>query len=141
MPHHPILFYGHHRETFRRFARLLKIDWIENGTTLHTAGGDTVALDRFGGALYAVAAWATVTGMLAAGCASDDNDNARSAGQTTHPASIDRLRLSGGDYGYPSPFAYQRGAGLILASYIFDTLLWEDSTGDPIPHQVKFQVR
>ena len=29
MPHHPILFYGHYRETFRRFARLLKIEWIE----------------------------------------------------------------------------------------------------------------
>jgi L-fucose isomerase-like protein len=29
MPHHPILFYGDHRETFRRFARLLNIDWIE----------------------------------------------------------------------------------------------------------------
>ncbi|MGH2651408.1 MAG: ABC transporter substrate-binding protein, partial [Actinomycetota bacterium] len=28
---------------------------------------------------------------------------------------------------------YVRGAGLIMASYIFDTLLWEDSTGDPIP--------
>ena len=53
------------------------------------------------------------------------------------PASVDRLRLSGGDYGYPSPFAYLRGAGLILASYIFDTLLWEDSTGDPIPWLAK----
>jgi L-fucose isomerase-like protein len=28
MPHHPILFVGHHRETFRRLARMLKIDWI-----------------------------------------------------------------------------------------------------------------
>lgn len=28
MPHHPILFVGHHRETFRRLARMLDIDWI-----------------------------------------------------------------------------------------------------------------
>jgi peptide/nickel transport system substrate-binding protein len=78
-----------------------------------------------------------VAGVLAAGCGSDNGDKARSAGQTAHPASVARLRLSGGDYGYPSPFAYLRGAGLIMASYVFDTLLWEDSTGDPIPWLAK----
>ncbi|MEW6474799.1 MAG: ABC transporter substrate-binding protein [Actinomycetota bacterium] len=71
--------------------------------------------------------------VLAAGCASDGDDRTGSPGRTTHPASIARLRLSGGDYGYPSPFGYVRGGGLILATYIFDTLLWEDSTGEPIP--------
>lgn len=72
--------------------------------------------------------------LLAAGCASgDDGDKTQSAAQTTHPASIARLRLSGGDNGYPSPFGYVRGTGLILTSFVFDTLLWEDSTGDPIP--------
>ncbi len=75
--------------------------------------------------------------LLAAGCASDGGDKARSAGQTAHPESVARLRLSGGDYGYPSPFAYVRGAGLIMASYVFDTLLWEDATGDPIPWLAK----
>ena len=75
--------------------------------------------------------------VLAAGCASDDGGKAQSAGQTAHPASVARLRVSGGDYGYPSPFGYLRGAGLILASYIFDTLLWEDSTGEPIPWLAK----
>ena len=75
--------------------------------------------------------------VLAAGCASDGGDKAQSGGQTAHPASVARLRLSGGDYGYPSPFGYLRGAGLILSSYIFDTLLWEDSTGDPIPWLAK----
>ena len=75
--------------------------------------------------------------VLAAGCGSDGADKERSAGQTAHPESVGRLRLSGGDYGYPSPFAYVRGAGLIMASYVFDTLLWEDSTGDPIPWLAK----
>jgi peptide/nickel transport system substrate-binding protein len=76
--------------------------------------------------------------LLAGSCGSDSKDGtAQSAGQTAHPESVARLRLAGGDYGYPSPFAYVRGAGLILASYIFDTLLWEDSTGDPIPWLAK----
>lgn len=78
--------------------------------------------------------------LLAAGCASDDDDGDTRAGGETEgsqpaerPASVARLRLAGTDYGYPTPFAYNRGGGLILASYIFDTLLWEDSTGEPIP--------
>jgi peptide/nickel transport system substrate-binding protein len=76
--------------------------------------------------------------MLVAGCGSDGGgDTAQSGGEAAHPESVARLRLSGGDYGYPSPFAYLRGAGLILASYIFDTLLWEDSTGEPIPWLAK----
>jgi peptide/nickel transport system substrate-binding protein len=81
--------------------------------------------------LTAILAVAVV--LLATGCASDEGDKAQSKGQTSHPASVARLRLSGGDYGYPSPFAYVRGTGLILTSFVFDTLLWEDSTGDPIP--------
>ncbi len=84
-----------------------------------------------------LAAIAAVAMVLAAGCASDDGDKAQSGSQTAHPESVARLRLSGGDYGYPSPFAYIRGAGLIMASYVFDTLLWEDSTGDPIPWLAK----
>jgi hypothetical protein len=28
MPHHPIVFVGHHRELLRRMARMLGIDWL-----------------------------------------------------------------------------------------------------------------
>ena len=49
------------------------------------------------------------------------------------PESVEVLRLSGGDWGYPSPFAYVRGPGMIQAGFMFDTLLWKDSTGEPIP--------
>jgi len=28
-PHHPVVFYGHHRELLRRMARLLNADWLE----------------------------------------------------------------------------------------------------------------
>ena len=75
--------------------------------------------------------------LLAGGCGSDKGGKARSAGQTSHPASVARLRFAGGEYGYPSPFAYVRGAGLIMCSYVFDTLLWQDSTGEPIPWLAK----
>ncbi|HEY4408242.1 MAG TPA: ABC transporter substrate-binding protein [Acidimicrobiia bacterium] len=75
--------------------------------------------------------------LAAGGCGSSGGGKAQSAGKTSHPASVARLRFSGGDYGYPSPFAYVRGAGLIMTSYVFDTLLWEDSTGKPIPWLAK----
>ncbi len=75
--------------------------------------------------------------MLMAGCGSGGAGKAQSSGQTAHPASVARLRLSGGDFGYPTPFAFVRGSGIMLTSYIFDTLLWEDSTGKPIPWLAK----
>jgi peptide/nickel transport system substrate-binding protein len=78
--------------------------------------------------------------LLVGGCGSDStSDKGQSAKEANpaHPASVAKLRLAGGDYGYPSPFAYVRGAGLILCSYIFDTLLWQDSTGEPIPWLAK----
>ena len=75
--------------------------------------------------------------LLVAGCGSDGGDKTQSGEQASHPASIAKLRFSGGAYGYPSPFAYVRGAGLIMCSYVFDTLLWQDSTGEPIPWLAK----
>ena len=89
--------------------------------------------------LRRLAAILAVCGLLAGACGSDSKGKAQSATRSAavHPASIARLRLSGGDYGYPSPFAYVRGAGLIMTSYVFDTLLWTDSTGEPIPWLAK----
>lgn len=49
------------------------------------------------------------------------------------PASVERLRLRGGPFGYPSPFAYVRGPGLVYAGFLFDTLIWKDSSGKAIP--------
>ena len=89
--------------------------------------------------LRRLAALLTACLLLAGACGSGAKDKAQSGSQagSVHPASIARLRLAGGDYGYPSPFAYVRGAGLIMCSYIFDTLLWTDSTGNPIPWLAK----
>ena len=54
-------------------------------------------------------------------------------GQADRPASIERLRLAGGDRGYPTPFAYLKGPGLVHVNFVFDTLIWKDSTGAYIP--------
>lgn len=50
------------------------------------------------------------------------------------PARVKALRLVGGtDWGYPSPFGFNRGPGYTRASYIFDTLVWRDGSGQTIP--------
>lgn len=53
----------------------------------------------------------------------------------TAPAAtrVEVLRLPGGDFGYPSPFGYFRGPGYARMSFIFDTLVWKDSSGEIIP--------
>ena len=71
--------------------------------------------------------------VMVAGCSSDGSQSGRSGDQGARADSVPRLRLAGGDFGYPTPFAYVRGPGMIQASYLFDTLLWEDSTGRPGP--------
>ncbi|MEW6153853.1 MAG: ABC transporter substrate-binding protein [Actinomycetota bacterium] len=77
-------------------------------------------------------ALATVALTVLGACASDDGGSP--AGQAPErPTSVERVRLAGGDFGYPTPFAYVRGPGMIQTGYIFDTLLWQDSTGKPIP--------
>lgn len=47
------------------------------------------------------------------------------------------LRLAGGDFGFPSPFAYVANPGYWRMSLIYDTLLWEDSTGGLLPWLAK----
>ncbi|MBA2296414.1 MAG: hypothetical protein H0W14_00060 [Actinobacteria bacterium] len=49
------------------------------------------------------------------------------------PRAVEQLRLAGGAWGYPSPFAYVRGPGLAHVNFLFDTLLWKDASGKPIP--------
>jgi peptide/nickel transport system substrate-binding protein len=87
--------------------------------------------------LHRLGALAVTTAMVLGACGGD-SDTASPGGTTTsaedaQPASVERLRLAGGDFGYPSPFGYVRGPGWLRAGYTFDTLLWEDSTGEPIP--------
>ena len=54
--------------------------------------------------------------------------------QAARPAFVEKLRLPGSDQGYPTPFASNpRGPGTVNVLFIFDTLLWKDSTGNVIP--------
>ena len=73
------------------------------------------------------AALATV--VLAAACNGGEEETQEQA----PPASVERLRLRGGPFGYPSPYAYVRGPGLVYAGFLFDTLIWKDSSGRSIP--------
>lgn len=65
-----------------------------------------------------------------AGCTNGD-DERRQSGNS--PVARPTLRLVGEDVGFPSPFAYRRGPGYIKASYIYDTLVWKDSSGTILP--------
>ena len=84
-------------------------------------------------ALSRLTALALAAAVAFTACAGDDSDSGSGPAQAQRPESVERLRLPGGDFGYPTPFAYVRGPGMIQTSYIFDTLLWEDSTGKPGP--------
>ena len=76
---------------------------------------------------------AGIVGTLAfVGCGSNKKPGSSEAG-TNAAAPRPILRLAGGDSGFPSPFAYMRGPGYIQASFIYDTLVWKDSTGKVIP--------
>lgn len=68
------------------------------------------------------------------GCGGGATEDAGpTTGQAGTPERVERLRLPGGPWGYPSPFAYVRGPGLVHDLFLFDTLLWKDSTGEAIP--------
>ncbi|MDQ4069452.1 MAG: ABC transporter substrate-binding protein [Actinomycetota bacterium] len=75
-------------------------------------------------------------GVLVLGACRRDDETSPQAGRQGEdlaPAPRPTLRLPGGDQGFPSPFAYQRGPGLIKTSFIYDTLVWKDSTGQLLP--------
>jgi peptide/nickel transport system substrate-binding protein len=73
--------------------------------------------------------------VVLGGCGGDDDGTPGQQGQGDDRSPVERptLRLAGGDQGFPSPFAYQRGPGLIKASLIYDTLVWKDSSGQTLP--------
>ncbi len=52
----------------------------------------------------------------------------------TQAEPVEVLRVpSGGYWGHPSPFGFNRGPGYMRASLIFDSLVWRDSSGETIP--------
>lgn len=80
-----------------------------------------------------LSAGAVSTTALSA-CSKDKSSKSTAAGTTDSTAAPrPTLRLAGGDFGFPSPFGYSRGPGYWRMSYIYDTLLWKDSTGTLLP--------
>lgn len=49
------------------------------------------------------------------------------------PAPEATVRLAGGFFGFPSPFAYIAGPGYVQMSFLYDTLVWKDASGRMIP--------
>lgn len=70
--------------------------------------------------------------VLAACGGGDDETTTATTAEESRPASVARIRMPSDDYGYPSPFTYLLGPGLVNVNFLFDTLLWKDSTGKPI---------
>lgn len=71
--------------------------------------------------------------LVLSGCGGGDDGGSAKPPATERPAQVDRLRLSGFDIGYPSPFAYLKGPGLVQVNFVFDTLIWKDDTGKFVP--------
>lgn len=86
--------------------------------------------------LLALALAMALTACTADDSPDDDPSPAATEAATGEPddtATVDTLRLGGGEFGFPSPFGWRRGPGRIYASLSFDTLLWRDSSGEEIP--------
>jgi peptide/nickel transport system substrate-binding protein len=71
--------------------------------------------------------------LLLSGCDRNDPDTRQQkgpGGATKVSSMVDVIRLEGGDWGYPSPFAhYPRGPGGFKMALIFDSLLERDEKG------------
>ncbi len=68
-----------------------------------------------------------------ASCGSSSKTTSTPGGSAGGPVARPTLRLAGGDFGFPSPFAYSRGPGYWRMTYLYDSLLWKDSNGQLIP--------
>lgn len=93
-----------------------------------------------------IAIWLAALALAAGACAGGEPSGAPTTPTAGPPASptgdadpdsvagpVETIRLAGGDFGYPSPFAWVRGPGKIQAGLIFDPLIWVDGSGEFIP--------
>ncbi|MDQ3630591.1 MAG: ABC transporter substrate-binding protein [Actinomycetota bacterium] len=49
------------------------------------------------------------------------------------PSPRGTVRIAGGFFGFPSPFAYIAGPGYVQMSLLYDTLVWKDGSGRMLP--------
>ncbi|PKO22351.1 MAG: hypothetical protein CVU38_09855 [Chloroflexi bacterium HGW-Chloroflexi-1] len=101
---------------------------------LHRTRLSILVLIVVAGLLAACAAPAATPAPVTSPAAAAPAATVAPAAAPTAAARVKVLRLpGGGDWGYPSPFGFSRGPGYTRASYIFDTLVWRDGTGQTIP--------
>lgn len=74
-------------------------------------------------------------GALALGACSDGDGSKKVATDpgTTGAGGRATVRIPGGTFGFPSPFAYVAGPGYREMTLLYDSLLWTDSTGEVLP--------
>lgn len=70
-------------------------------------------------------------GVVAESCSSSRSSPAAAKSAKLRPPGgpVAKLTLASKPVGYPSPFAYFQGGGFDYTTFIFDTLIWKDSTG------------
>jgi peptide/nickel transport system substrate-binding protein len=68
--------------------------------------------------------------LLLSGCGTDKSGNVKETNADGGKAQVDLIKLGGGDWGYPTPYAhYPRGPGSFKMAMIFDSLLERDEKG------------
>lgn len=83
---------------------------------------------------HRLAGTALLASLLLAACGSAAPSGSSPSGGASSNGPV-RLRLAAGDQGvgYPTPFAAVRGPGVLLTTFMFDTLAFPDVTGQPKP--------
>lgn len=69
-----------------------------------------------------------VGAVLLGSCTASRDEGGAAAG-----AGGPTVRIQGGQFGLPTPFNYIAAPGYWRMSYLFDTLLWADAAGEPMP--------
>lgn len=77
--------------------------------------------------LAVAAGTAATAGVVGCGGAAKPG---RVAGSKVTPHAGGTIRIPGNAFGFPSPFAYNGGPGYWQMSFVYDTLMWKDSTGN-----------
>lgn len=73
---------------------------------------------------------AGAAGLVALGaCTSDPPPDRQGVADSEGPT----IRIQGGMFGLPNPFNYIAAPGYWRMSFVFDTLLWPDATGEQLP--------
>ena len=87
-----------------------------------------------------VVAASAVSALLATGCATERR--ATPATDGAGPARVERVRMIGGDWGFPTPYGGNiRGESVAVTTLLYVSLLWKDANGTTIPWLARYSAR